>query len=88
MIAVMKLFEVFLSPGANASGLLSEEALAETTAQVFSEQEAELVGLEGIPENPSGAERIFIACGISDEQFVASRLEAAAGVARFKLHEV
>ncbi len=84
----MKLFEVFLSPGANASALLTEEAIQASGAQIFSEQEAELVGLEGIPDNPSGETRVFIACGNGDERFVATRLEAAAGVARYRLHEV
>jgi hypothetical protein len=84
----MKLFEVFLAPGGNPSTLLSKEALDETGARIFSEKEAELVGLEGIPENPEGDPRVFIACSRADEQFVLSRLEAAPGVARFRLHEV
>ncbi len=78
----MKLFEVILAPGANASSLLSKEAIEETGAQIFTEEEAKLVGLEGIPDNPEGDPRVFIACSHSDEQFVATRLEAAAGAAR------
>ena len=84
----MKLFEVFLSPGANATALLSPEVVKETGAQIFSEQEAELVGLEGLPPNPTDDTRVFIACQPSDEQFLATRLESAAGVARYKLHDV
>ncbi len=84
----MKLFEVYLAPGANASTILSEEVRAETGAQVFSEKEAEHVGPEGIPENTSEDERVFIACSGGDGQFVTSRLEAWDSVARFKLHEV
>lgn len=88
MRPAMKLFEVFLAPGGDPKSLLSEEAQKETGAQIFSEAEAKLVGLEGLPENETEDTRVFIACGHSDAQFVATRLEAAAGVARFKLHEI
>ncbi len=84
----MKLFEVILAPGASAGTVLSQEVLDETGAQLFTEEEAKLVGLEGIPDNPGGDTRMFIACSPSDGQFVATRLEAAAAVARFKLHDV
>ena len=84
----MKLFEVFLTPGGTASQLLTEDALEASGAQVFTPQEAKLVGLEGIPEGDDGASRVFIACSPSDEQFIASRLEASAAVSSFKLHDI
>lgn len=84
----MKLFEVILAPGGNPTAILSKDVLEETGAQIFTEQEATLVGLEGIPENPNNEDRVFIACSQSDEQFLATRLESAAGVARYKLHDV
>ncbi len=84
----MKLFEVYLTTAASAQTLLSEEVLGTTGAQVFTAKEAELVGLEGIPDDPTGSPRVFIACSPSDERLIASRLEGNENVARYKLHEV
>ena len=84
----MKLFEVFLSPGTSKDGLLSAEVLQQTGAQVFTAEEAAFVGFEGIPKDESGDARVFVACGPSDAGFIHSRLEASAGVARFKMHDV
>ncbi len=84
----MKLFEVFLAPGSDATGILSKKTLAETGAQIFTPEQAALVGLEGIPPDPEGRDRVFIACGPADERFINSRLEAHAAVAVFKLHDL
>ena len=84
----MKLFEVILAPGADSSSILSKETLEETGAQVFNEKEAELVGLEGLPDNPEDEPRVFVACSHADAQFVSTRLEASAAVSRYKLHEI
>jgi hypothetical protein len=84
----MKLFEVFLAPGAQASEIMSPEALADSGAQIFTPAEAELVGLEGIPQDPQNRPRVFIACGAGDAQFVTTRLEATTAVSSFKLHEL
>ncbi len=82
----MKLFEVFLNAGVDGKSLLTAEALETTGAQLFSPAEAEMVGLEGIPADPKGRPRMFIACRPSDERFITSRLEANSGVAEFKVH--
>ncbi len=84
----MKLFEVFLTAGADGRSVLSEEVLSTTGAQVFTPQEAELVGLEGTPADPTGRARVLIACSPSDERMIASRLEGNDLVDAFKLHEV
>jgi hypothetical protein len=84
----MKLFEVFLAPGAKQSELMSPEALAESGAQIFTPAEAELVGLEGIPADPQNRPRVFIACGEADAQFITTRLEATSAAASFKLHQL
>ena len=84
----MKLFEVFLTPGRDAAGILSKDTLDDTGAQVFSPAEARLVGLQDIPEDPEGRARVFIACGPADEGYIQSRLEAHDAVAAFKLHDI
>jgi hypothetical protein len=84
----MKLYEVFLATGHSASEIMSQEVMNETGAQVFTAQEAALVGLEGIPDDPLGRPRIFIACAPADAQFIATRLEASAAVASFSLHDL
>jgi len=84
----MKLYEVFLVPDRDASSLLSSEALAETGAQIFTPAEAELVGLQGLPNDPEGRPRLLIAFKPGDEGFIGGRLEAHEAVAQFKLHEL
>ena len=82
----MKLFEVFLGEGVNADSVLSAEVLEETGAQVMTPEQAELVGLEGVPADPEGRRRILIACRPQDERLITSRLERHEGVNGFKLH--
>ena len=41
----------------------------------------------GIPADPKGRPRMFIACKPSDERFITTRLEANADVAEFRVHE-
>lgn len=84
----MHLFEVFITNEWDRDTLLSAEVLEMTGAQVFSAQEAELVGFEGIPEDPEGRARVFVACAPSHEQLIASRLETSAGVDAFRLHRL
>jgi hypothetical protein len=82
----MKLFEVFVVPGHDPSNIFSPEVLAETGAQVMTPAQAKFVGLEGIPDDPEGRDRILVACQPADERLIASRLEAHEAVASFKLH--
>ncbi len=84
----MRLFEVFLGPGGKDKPLFSDELLKETGAQVFSSAEAELVGLEGIPDDPEGRDRLFVACSPTEERLIHTRLEANQDVASFKLHDL
>jgi hypothetical protein len=84
----MHLFEVFLTNAWDRDTLLSAGIVETTGAQIFDAKEAELVGFEGIPEDPTGRPRVFIACSPADERLVASRLEAHSGVEAFKLHQV
>ncbi len=84
----MRLFEVFLAPSATNKPLFSDELLKETGVQVFSPAEAELVGLEGIPEDPEGRDRVLVACSPTDERLIHTRLEANQDVASFKLHDL
>ncbi|MBM4359931.1 MAG: hypothetical protein FJ096_17645 [Deltaproteobacteria bacterium] len=84
----MHLFEVFLTNAWDRDALLSPEILESSGAQIFDAKEAELVGFEGIPDDPSGRPRVFIACSPSDEGLIASRLEANASVEAFRLHRL
>ena len=81
----MKLFEVFLKEGRDRSELLSADALEQTGAQVFTQAEAEFVGLEGLPNDPERRPRFFIAHQPADERSIESRLESNEAVAGFKL---
>ena len=84
----MKLFEIYLAPGHNASHILSAEIRQETGAQVFSEQEAELVGLEGIPARQGDGDRVFVACKPADERLIHTRIESSPATARFQVHQL
>jgi hypothetical protein len=84
----MKLFEVFLKDGRQGADVLTADAREQTGAQVFTQAEAEFVGLEGLPDDPEGRPRVFIAYQPADEKFIASRLEANEAVLGFKLHQL
>jgi hypothetical protein len=84
----MKLFEVLLKEGRDRSELLSADVLEQTGAQVFTQAEAEFVGLQGLPEDPADHPRLFIAYAPADEGFLQSRLEASDAVLSFKLREL
>ena len=45
---MMTVFEVHLAEGSDGAGLLSDEVLSETGAQVMTLQEAALVGFQGL----------------------------------------
>ena len=82
----MHLFEVFLTPGSSGENLLTPNVHEETGAQVMTVEQAAFVGLEGIPDDPQGRARRLIACQASDQRLIASRLDAHAEVAAYKLH--
>lgn len=90
MLSMICLFEVFLTPGPKAEGdtLLSDEIMQHTHAQVMTPEEAEAVGFHGIPEDPQGRKRLFIAVAPGDARLIHTRLEATAVVAAFRMHQV
>jgi len=87
---MMTLFEVFLAPGPKAGGsqLLSDEVLEMTKAQVMTPEEAQAVGFHGLPEDPEGRARVFIACSPSHARLIHTRLETSHLVSAFRIHEV
>lgn len=86
---MLHLFEVFLVSGPHAADpLLSDEIMEHTQAQVMTPEEAEAVGFHGIPADPEGRKRVFIAVSPRDSRLVHTRLEASAAVGAFRMHEV
>jgi hypothetical protein len=81
-------FEVLVARGHDPDALLSEEALADTQAQVMTIDEAKAVGFSGAEPDPKGREVRLIAVAPRDAQYVQRRLEANDGVQSFKVHEV
>lgn len=81
-------FEVFIAPGHDPDALLSEEALADTQAQVMTIDQAAAVGFQGAKPDPKGREVRLIAVAPRDAQYIQRRLEANDGVASFRPHEV
>lgn len=84
----MKLFEVFLIEGQGAADLLSADMLERTGAQVMTVEQAAFVGLEGIPEDPQGRQRLLIACKPEDVRIIHTRLESHQAVGGFRLHDI
>jgi hypothetical protein len=84
---MMVLFEVFLSPGADPSTLLSQEILRETKAQVMTMEEARKVGFSGLPD-PQGKEVRLVAVAKRDAPWVHRALETSEAVGTFRMHDV
>lgn len=82
------LFEVYLAPGASGEGLLSEETVKDTQAQVMTVEEAAKVGFHGLPDDPAGRERMLIVVGKVDERRIQNVLEASPQAGGFRLHLV
>lgn len=80
------MFEVYLVPGATGEGLLSQETLDDTLAQVMTKDQAEAVGFSGIPE--ADEDRLFIVVARRDEKRIMNALEASHQVGRFAVHPV
>ena len=84
----MELFEVFLAKQGAEDRLLSADIKESTGAQVMTPQMAELVGLQGVPDDPQGRHRVLIACRPSDVRLIHTRLERNEEVTSFKLHKL
>jgi len=82
------MFEMYLAPGHSSEGLLSQETLDDTKAQIMTRAEAEKVGFGGLPEGPEGIEQRFIVVQKIDERRIMNLLESSPQVAKFAVHEV
>ena len=80
------LYEAYLAPGASGEGLLSEETVRDTQAQLMTVQDAEKVGFQNEPEDAAGRERLLIVVGKIDERRIQNVLEADPRVAAFRVH--
>lgn len=85
---MMVVFEVFLAPGADASGILSEETIRSTHAQIMTLEEAKKVGFGGLPEPPPGKELRLIAVAKRDASWIHRALETSESVGGFRMHEI
>jgi hypothetical protein len=81
----MIVFEVHLVAGHDGSGLLSEEMLEDTKAQVMTVAEAAAVGFSGVPDDPQIR---LVAVAEKDQRFVGAALERSAAVTGYKPHQV
>ena len=81
-------YEVVAAQGENPEGLLSEEVLNETQAQIMTIGEARAVGFTAAVPHPQGLEIRLVAVAPRDAQFVLRRLEASAAVQSFRAHEI
>ena len=81
------MFEVILAPGASAKGLLSQETIEDTKAQVMTRAEAEKVGFQGIRDEPQGRDRRFIVVVRSDQRRIQNRLDALPEVTGYEVHD-
>ena len=81
----MIVFEVHLQAGADGQGILSEEILAETGAQMMTTAEAAAVGFEGVKQDPKVR---LIAVRRSDAGWIEKALERAHDVVGYTKHEV
>jgi hypothetical protein len=86
--SMLTIFEVIVARGHDPDALLSDEALADTQAQVMTLEEARAVGFRGAQTDPKGREVRLIAVAPRDAQYVQRRLEANDGVQSFRVHEV
>ena len=82
------MFLVYLAPGSSGEGLLTEETLKDTLAQVMTEEQAEAVGFSGMPADPEGRERRFIVVAQGDSRRVMGQLEMNPQVAQFSVHDI
>jgi hypothetical protein len=85
---MLTLYEVIVATGESADGLLSEEVLRETHAQIMTLDEAKALGFSGAQPDEKGREVRLIAVAPRDAQFIQRRLEASHAVQLFRVHEV
>ena len=83
---MLSVFEVHLTEGADGSGILSEEILKETMAQIMTVEDAAAVGFSGTL--PDGSNVRLIAVSPRDARWIEQALERAPTVVRFAKHDV
>jgi hypothetical protein len=83
---VLSVFEVHLTPGADGSGILSEEIQRETMAQMMTVEDAAAVGFSG--RLPEGSNVRLIAVAPRDARWIEQALERAPTVTSFAKHDV
>ncbi len=79
------MFEVHLTAGNDAEGLLSAEDLAETHAQVMTGGEAKAMGFDGFSED---ANLRLVVVAEKDERWIEKALERAPNVSGYRAHRV
>ena len=87
-MGMLRVFEVYIAAGGEVEGLLSEEVLQETMAQIMTDEEAVQVGFQGIAPDPEGRERRWIAVSTRDARFIQSRLDSDPDVVGYRSHDV
>ena len=81
----MIVFVVHLAPGTDHEGILSEEIVKETQAQIMTAQEAAAVGFEGMPDDPKLR---LIAVTDEHRRWIEAALERAPQVVGFEPQQV
>lgn len=85
MLADVIVFAVKLAPGTSPDGILSEEVLRETMAQVMTVEEALAVGFSGFALDP---DLRLIAVAERDAGWIEKALERAPQVVGYQPHRV
>lgn len=84
---MLKVYEVYLVPGADPEELLSDEVKRETNAQVMTFADATKVGFSGLPD-PGDKPARLIAVNPKDGPWIHRLLEGSELVAGFRAHDV
>jgi len=82
------MFEVFLAPGSSGAGLLTQETIDDTAAQVMTVEQAEKIGFSGLPADAEGRARLLVVVAKVDERRIQNVLEASPQIAGFRVHLV
>lgn len=85
---MMVLFRILLDKGYNPDELLSDEVLKETKARIITLEQANVMGLKGLPQNPADKVVRFILVSERDAGFIQSRLEGSPNVLLIEMSEL
>jgi len=84
---MLKIYEVYMVPGADIDALLSEEVKRETNAQIMTFEDAAKVGFSGLPD-PGDKNARLIAVNPRDGAWIHRLLEGSELVSGFRTHDV